>query len=135
MIKLADKTDATVFVELPDDLLYDTEFKFSMVKQNTARTIGGQWVYQRGLKHKGEQIILKGSDNRSFITRDKLLELKQFYNNVNMVMVLTHPDFVVDVVFDYTGEGGTPITSSPLIPCSNPQPDALYSLTVNLRTV
>jgi len=132
MITLTDNNTA-VSVTLPDDIDFPSEFTRPVVHQNVTRTLSGASVVERQLQVMAEKIQLAGSLTHAVIPYSDVIKLKSMYDNIDSDLELDLNGTIIPVIFDYQNEG-TPIETQAIVPCSNPTPNAKYSIKINLLT-
>lgn len=79
-------------IELPDDLIWEDEFSWSPVVQNTGYSLTGALLIQENTKQAGRPITLVGSSDMGWITRSTIEALKTKRDAAGSEMTLTLPD-------------------------------------------
>ena len=85
MIKLSE-------IELPDDLIWVDEYKWSGVAQQVDVLVGGAVVVQADAQQTGRLITLAGGDNFGWVSKDTLELLRTLSRQTDTEMTLTLND-------------------------------------------
>jgi len=120
-------------LELDDQFEWADEFEWSAVEQESERSLGGQLLVQGGHKIYGRPITL-ASNGGVWTTLGTVRALEILRDQFGRVMPLTLPDGrTFSVIFNH--EAGAPLQCAPIERQVNPQPTALYEITIRLLTV
>ena len=130
---LTSLTDSLITAILPDDCSLSNEFRVSSVRQSTRTTIGGKLVFQQGQTYSGRSLVLVGTDEGAWITREDVINLQSMFDTVNDTYLLSFEGDTYSVIFDYAE--ASPIVAEPIIPCCDPPLDAWYTFELKLLTV
>ncbi len=120
-------------LELDDQFEWVDEFDWSVVEQESERSLGGQLLVQGGHKIYGRPITL-ASNGGVWTTLETVRALEVLRDQFGRIMPLTLPDGrEFSVIFNH--EAGAPLQCVPIERKVNPSLDALYEITVRLLTV
>lgn len=127
---MAELTDGTTTVALPDNLLWEDEFAWSPVAQAQARTLTGALVVEENAKQKGRPITLSGL----WLTRATVQSLKDLEAQAATNMTLTLPGGATHDVLWRRGGNEPAVAAEPIRPVA---PDVhtdsdLYDVTLRL---
>lgn len=118
---------ATV-LELPEDLLWTNEFRWSRVSQSVERSVTGALLLDVSTRTGGRQITLAGKEDSAWIQRSGLQTLEAWAELPGQQFTLTHNGVARTVIFDHgTAEESNAIKQlEPVIPYSDPEPGDNY---------
>lgn len=86
-------------ITLPEDLVWPGEFDWSAVEQSVEYSCAGAVVVQEGVKQKGREITLQGSEDAAWITRAVLEQLYTMSQVAGQVFTLSFHGREFDVMF------------------------------------
>lgn len=124
MIKLGDIT-------LPQDLAWISEFDWTPVRQSQTVSLTGKLIIEEAVQLAGRPITLSGGQE-VWVKRSTLIALHTLATQVTNPLNLTYHDTTLQVVFNHSA---TAIEARPVVPYSNPDDDAWYTLTLRLIEV
>ncbi|MCI5068418.1 hypothetical protein [Acidovorax sp.] len=125
--------DSTI-LELPEDLLWVNEFRWSAVSQATERSLTGALLIDVTPRVGGRLITLAGGVDYAWFERSGLETLYAWAALPEQQFTLTHNGVARTVIFDHgTAEESNAIKQvEPVIDYSDPEPDDYYcSLELN----
>ncbi len=82
-------TDGTASLELPGDFNWTDEYTWSPITQDTGYTLSGALVVETATKLAGRPITLVGADDRAWITRATLNQLRAWADIAALELTLT----------------------------------------------
>lgn len=98
-------TTTNVIIELPFDLHWSDEFKWSPVVQNSTWGIDGSFFVWTGLKKAGRPITLEGQADAGWFRRADILLLQTWAFDPSLVMQLHIRGANRTVIFDHEKGG------------------------------
>lgn len=120
-------------LELDDQFEWVDEFDWSVVEQESERSLGGQLLVQGGHKIHGRPITL-ASNGGVWTKLETVRALEVLRDQFGRVMPLALPDGrEFSVIFNH--EAGPPLQCAPVERQVNPALTALYEITIRLLTV
>lgn len=127
---MAEITDGTTTVTLPDNLLWEDEFGWSPVAQATDRTLTGSQIVEETAKSGGRPITLSGL----WLDRATVQSLRSLEAQVATEMTLTLPGGATHNVLWRRGDSEPAVRAEPIRPVA---PDVhsdsdLYEVTLRL---
>lgn len=131
-------TNGSTTLELPPDLLWVNEFRWSEVSQSTERSVTGALLIDVAPRIGGRLITLAGRENYAWILRSGLETLKAWAALPEQQFTLTHNGVARTVIFDHgTAEESNAIKQvEPVVDFSDPEPSDYYcSLELNFLEV
>ena len=134
-ITLANGAD---ILDLPPDLLWADEFRWSPVAQGTERSITGALLLDLNPRTGGRTITLQGKEDSAWILRSGLTTLLAWAALPGQQFTLTHNGVSRTVIFDHgTEEESRAIAQvEPVVDFSDPEPSDYYcSLTLRFLEI
>lgn len=131
-------TKGATTLELPEDLLWVNEFRWSPVAQATERSLTGALLIDVGSRVGGRPITLAGKENFAWILRSGLETLQAWAALPGQQFTLTHNGVARTVIFDHgtAEESGAIKQVEPVIDYSDPEPEDYYcSLELNFLEI
>jgi hypothetical protein len=92
-------TDGTTPLTLPDDLDWSDEYTWQQVEQSAEYALTGALVVEAATKQAGRPITLQGADDRAWIARAALDQLRAWATVPGQVLQLALRGSTRDVVF------------------------------------
>lgn len=131
-------TYGSTTLDLPEDLLWVNEFRWSPVAQATERSITGALLVDAAPRVGGRLITLAGQEDSAWILRSGLETLLAWAALPAQQFTLTHNGVARTVIFDHgtAEESGAIKQVQPVIDYSDPEPSDHYcSLELNFLEV
>ncbi|OGA56738.1 MAG: hypothetical protein A2710_03835 [Burkholderiales bacterium RIFCSPHIGHO2_01_FULL_64_960] len=131
-------TYGSTTLELPEDLLWVNEFRWSAVAQSTERSLTGALLVDAAPRVGGRLITLAGSEDSAWILRSGMETLLAWAALPEQQFTLTHNGVARTVIFDHgtAEESGAIKQVEPVIDYSDPEPSDYYcSLELNFLEV
>ncbi len=118
---------ATV-LDLPEDLLWTNEFRWSRVSQSVERSVTGALLVDVSTRTGGRQITLAGQEDSAWILRSGLETLQAWAALPGQQFTLIHNGVARTVIFDHgTAEESNAIKQvQPVVDFSDPEPTDYY---------
>jgi hypothetical protein len=92
-------TDGTTPLTLPDDLDWTDEYTWQQVEQSAEYALTGALVVESAAKQAGRPITLQGADDRAWISRATLDQLRAWASTPGQQLTLTLRGTARTVVF------------------------------------
>lgn len=114
-------------ITLPDQLIWEDEFEWTPVSQETALSLTGALIIQEGAALAGRPITLKNGDDGCWTTRDVAQQLYAMAQTASKTMILTVNGTAHTVMWRRGSE--PPIECRQIEPIMNPESTAKYVIT------
>jgi len=121
--------NATV-IDLPDDLLWVDEYRWSPVAPQETVTLDGALLVQAMAQQAGRPITLEGGSDYAWIKKNVLEALRVLEATPGAEMTLTIREDEYTVIFT-----GDRLRADPVWPIADPDDDQPYAVTLYLREV
>lgn len=120
-------------LELPPDLIWDDELRWSPVSQSKERSITGAWLVDVQARDGGRPITLVGRELAAWLLRFDALALRAWLALPLEVFTLTINGVAYSVMFDHgTDEASNAFEVTPVVEYCDPE-DADYLCNLVLR--
>lgn len=122
-------------IVLPPDLLWEDEFAWSPVAQNTERSVTGALLVDVSTRQGGMPITLTGTERHAWLLRPEVQALRAWLALPEQVFTLTINGQAFTVLFDHgTDEVSRAFVVAQLVDYSDPAPQDYYC-SVTLRFI
>lgn len=121
--------NATV-IDLPDDLIWVDEYRWSPVAQQETVTLDGALLVQAMAQQAGRPITLEGGSDYAWITKETLAALRTLEATAGAELTLNLRGTEHTVIFT-----GDRLRADPVWPIADPDADQPYAVTLYLREV
>jgi len=118
-------------LDLPADLIWTDEFRWSPVAQKESVTLDGALVVQAMAQQTGRPITLAGGEDHAWVRRSLLAQLRALSVTPGLEMTLTLNDGIARTVV-FTGER---LTADPVWTVSDPDDEQPYVVSLFFREV
>lgn len=119
-------------ITLPGDLWWADEFDWSPLESSQEYAVTGALVVDAAPRLAGRPITLEADDDRAWMRRDTLLQLRALTTPADRQMHLMHNGVSYTVVWR---PGAEAISARPLWPLANPAADLFYVVTLRLTEI